>query len=237
MQEASQAQLAERIRIIQLDINDAEQVSAAAAEMKQIYGRLDLLVNNAGEAVGGMVEELALDAWRRQMETNFFGTIAVTRNMLPLMRHTGQSRIILMSSISGVIGFPGYGPYASSKFAIEGFGESLSLEVMAFGMDVVIVQPGAFGTPIWKKSFGELQVTEGSPYKGLLQDVLDYSERTARDSGNPVEVARLVARIAGMRRPKFRYCLPQGTLWTAWAKQLLPDRLFQRIVYRMLRRR
>lgn len=94
-----------------------------------------------------------------------------------------------------------------------------------------------YGTPIWNKSFGGLTVKEGSPYSGLLKGVLDYSERTARGSGDPQEVARLVAKIASMSKPRFRYTLPRGTRLTAWIKGVLPDRLFQRIVYRMLDRR
>ncbi|MBX4146269.1 SDR family oxidoreductase [Paenibacillus lautus] len=237
MTRAEQADVVKRIHVFQLDICLEEQVKAAAWELEQKFGRLDVLVNNAGEAVGGMVEEVPLSDWRKQLETNLFGTVSVTQHMLPLLRKTGRSKIILMSSISGVVGFPGYGPYAASKFALEGFGESLSMELMPFGIDVVLIQPGAYGTPIWNKSFGELTVKEGSPYSGLLKGVLDYSERTARGSGDPQEVARLVANIASMSKPRFRYTLPRGTRLTAWIKGVLPDRLFQRIVYRMLDRR
>lgn len=237
MTRAEQADVVERIHVFQMDICLEEQVKAAAWELEQKFGRLDVLVNNAGEAVGGMVEEVPLSGWRKQLETNFFGTVSVTQHMLPLLRKTGRSKVILMSSISGVVGFPGYGPYAASKFALEGFGESLSMELMPFGINVVLIQPGAYGTPIWNKSFGELTVKEGSPYSGLLKGVLDYSERTARGSGDPQEVARLVANIASMSKPKFRYTLPRGSRLTAWIKGVLPDRLFQRIVYRMLDRR
>lgn len=235
--QAEQADVTGRIHIFRLDICAEEQVKAAASALEQKFGRLDVLVNNAGEAVGGMVEEVPLGGWRKQMETNFFGTVSVTQHMLPLLRKTGRSKIILMSSISGRVGFPGYGPYAASKFALEGFGESLSMELMPFGIDVVLVQPGAYGTPIWNKSFGELAVKEGSPYSGLLKGVLDYSERTARESGDPQEVARLVASISSMTKPRFRYTLPRGTRLTARIKGLLPDRLFQRIIYRLLSRR
>lgn len=234
---AEEAGIAERIHLLQLDICDDEQVRAAAVDIGQRFGRLDVLVNNAGEAVGGMVEEVPLSGWRTQMETNFFGTVAVTQHMLPLLRQTEKSKIILMSSISGVIGFPGYGPYAASKFAIEGFGESLSMELMPFGIDVVLVQPGAYGTPIWDKGFGGLEIAERSPYSGLLKGVLDYSRRTAKNSGDPREVARLVASIASTAKPRFRYTLPRGTRLTVRIKRLLPDRLFQRIIYRMLGRR
>ncbi|KOR82553.1 SDR family oxidoreductase [Paenibacillus solani] len=233
---AEEAGIAERIHLFQLDICDEEQVKATAVDIGQRFGRLDVLVNNAGEAVGGMVEEVPLSGWRRQMETNFFGTVSVTQHMLPLLRQTEKSKIIIMSSISGVIGFPGYGPYAASKFAIEGLGESLSMELMPFGINVVLIQPGAYGTPIWDKSFGGLETAESSPYSSLLKGVLEYSRRTAKNSGDPQEVARLVASIASMSKPRFRYTLPRGTRLTAWIKGVLPNRLFQRIIYRMLGR-
>lgn len=107
MTRAEQAGVAERIHRVRLDICDEEQVRAVALHLEQRFGRLDVLVNNAGEAVGGMVEEVPLSGWRRQMETNFFGTVSVTQHMLPLMRRTENSKIILMSSISGVVGFYG----------------------------------------------------------------------------------------------------------------------------------
>lgn len=234
--QAEVAGVADRMRIIPLDICCEAQVQAAARDVEREFGRLDVLVNNAGIAVGGFVEDVPIPEWRRQLETNVIGTVAVTQGMLPLMRQTGKSRIILISSISGVVGFPGYGPYAASKFALEGLGESLAMELMPLGLDVVLVQPGAYGTPIWGKSFGELKTKEGSPYALMLQRVLAYSERTARESGDPLEVAKLVARIAGMVRPKFRYRLPRGTRLTGWIKACLPDRFFQRVIVRLLGR-
>lgn len=226
--------LSERLHPLQLDICSEEQIAQASAYLERVFGRLDLLVNNAGEAVGGIVEEVPLEVWRRQMETNFFGTVAVTQSMLPLLRATGNTKIIMLSSISGVIGFPGYGPYAASKFAIEGFSESLSMELLPLGVDVVLVQPGAYGTPIWGKSFGAIQTGSDSPYSDVLSDVLAYSMRTAEHAGDPADVARLVVRIASMRKPKFRYLLPRATQWSAWMKRLLPDRMFQRVVMRLL---
>jgi len=234
LQQAAKFGVAERIRVIELDICSEAQVLAAARFAEEELGRLDVLVNNAGIAVGGFVEDVPLSEWRRQLETNVIGTVAVTQSMLPLMRRTGKSKMILISSISGVVGFPGYGPYAASKFAVEGLGESLAMELMPLGIDVVLVQPGAYGTPIWGKSFGELKVREGSPYSGMLKRVLAYSERTAKESGDPLEVARLVARIAGMDHPRFRYRLPRSTRLTGRIKAWLPDRFFQRLIVRLL---
>ncbi|SMF72270.1 NADP-dependent 3-hydroxy acid dehydrogenase YdfG [Paenibacillus uliginis N3/975] len=234
---AREAGLESRIHVVTLDICEPELVKNAVLEIEKLWGRLDLLVNNAGEAVGGFVEEVPLEAWRKQMDVNFFGTVSVTQAALPLIRRTGKGRIIFMSSISGVVGFPGYGPYASSKFAVEGFGECLSLELQPLGIDVVLIEPGAYGTAIWSKGFSDISAQEGSPYRAMLDDVLNFSKATAKSSGDPREVAHLVGEIARMKSPRFRYRLPKGTRMTVTAKLLLPYRMFQRIVLKTLSRK
>lgn len=234
MTSAIEAGLESRIHVVRLDVCKPELIEQAVSEIQNRWGRLDLLVNNAGEAVGGFIEEVSLDAWRKQMDVNFFGTVSVTQIALPLMRKTPKSRIIFMSSISGVVGFPGYGPYASSKFAVEGMAECLSLELQPLGMDVVLIEPGAYGTPIWGKGFSDIKAEAGSPYHKMLNNVLDFSRNTAEKSGDPQEVARLVGEIARSASPKFRYRVPFGTRMTIVAKLLLPYRLFRHIVLRTL---
>lgn len=231
---AKEAGLESRIHIMKVDVCEHELIKNAMLEIDHRWGRLDLLVNNAGEAVGGFVEEVPLEAWRKQMDVNFFGTVAVTQLALPIMRKTPKSKIIFMSSISGVVGFPGYGPYASSKFAIEGLAECLSLELQPLGMDVVLIEPGAYGTPIWSKGFSDIKAKEGSPYYSMLNRVLRFSQKTAEKSGDPREVARLVGEIARNASPKFRYRLPFGTRMTIAAKMMLPYRFFRRIVLNTL---
>lgn len=237
MRSASEAGVESRIHVVRLDVCNPELIGNAILEIDKRWGRLDLLVNNAGEAVGGFVEEVSLDAWRKQMDVNFFGTVSVTQTALPVMRKTPRSRIIFMSSISGVVGFPGYGPYASSKFAVEGMAECLSLELQPLGMDVVLIEPGAYGTPIWGKGFSDIKAEDGSPYRKMLNKVLDFSRATADNSGDPREVARLVGEIARSASPRFRYRLPFGTRMTVAAKLLLPYRFFRRIVLRTLNKR
>lgn len=234
---AREAGLESRIHVVRMDVCERELITEAITAVDNRWGRLDLLVNNAGEAVGGFVEEVSLEAWRKQMDVNFFGTVAVTQAALPLMRKTGNGRIIFMSSISGVIGFPGYGPYASSKFALEGFAECLSLELHPLGMDVVLIEPGAYGTSIWSKGFSDITAQEGSPYRSMLEQVLSFSKATAEDSGDPREVARLVGKVARKSSPRFRYMMPMSTQITAAAKLLLPYRFFQRIVLRTINKK
>ncbi|MCJ8013908.1 SDR family oxidoreductase [Paenibacillus sp. KQZ6P-2] len=236
LETAEQAGVHTRIRTVQLDVTQDSDVKQAAAYIKDQFGRLDVLVNNAGTAYGGFIEEVPAEVWLEQMNTNFHGMVRMTQAVLPLMRERRKGRIIQMSSISGRIGFPGYGPYASSKFAVEGFSECLALETEPFGIDVVIVEPGAYGTPIWEKGFTQMSTTSGLPYQAMLDKVLAFSQKSAQQGGDPREVARLVAHIACLKRPAFRYALPRSTRLTIRAKAALPGRLFQKIMASVLGR-
>lgn len=234
---AQEAGVHELISVVELDVTNEEQVGLVVSGIIECYGRIDVLVNNAGTAYGGFIEEVPLRVWKEQLETNFFGVVKVTQAVLPVMRKRGKGRIIQMSSISGQIGFPGFAPYVSSKFAVEGFSECLALEVKSQGIDVVVVEPGAYGTPIWEKGFTQMSAAESSPYQGMLERVKAFSRRSAEEGGDPGEVARLVADIAGMKHPGFRYALPRSTWLTLKAKSLLPDRLLQRMMSSVLSRK
>lgn len=221
----------ERITVFRMDVTDETSVrTAVRLASGQLGGSLDVLVNNAGAAWGGFAEEVPLDVWREQMETNFIGAVSVTRAILPLMRERGRGHIIQMSSISGVVGFPGFAPYAASKFALEGFSESLALEVRPFGIQVSIVEPGAYGTAIWDKGFARISAAPQSPYAAMLEALLAYARRSAEGGGDPLEVARRVGSIACSRRPKLRYRLPTSAALTMTARKWLPARWFGRLV-------
>lgn len=226
--------VADRIRCLRLDVTEHSAIGPAMDEIVRRYGRLDLLVNNAGLAVGGFVEEVPMEEWRRQMETNLFGVIAVTRAVLPTMRAQRRGMVINISSVSGLSGFPGYAPYAASKFAVEGFSESLRHEMRPFAVRVVLVEPGAYRTPIWSKGIGGIRTSQSSPYRTQLEAVLRYSRKAAETAPDPQEVADLIARIAGMRTPRLRYALGQGSRLLICAKALLPWKWLERIVDKAL---
>lgn len=125
VQQAEQAGVLGQIHLVTMDVTDTASIESAVSEIIEKFGRVDVLVNNAGFAVGGFMEEVSMEEWRRQMDTNFFGLVEVTKNIIPLMRKQQTGTIINVSSVSGLFGFPGYAPYAASKFAVEGFSESL----------------------------------------------------------------------------------------------------------------
>ncbi|GAA3399787.1 SDR family oxidoreductase [Paenibacillus hodogayensis] len=218
------------IEVVRLDVTDEETVERVVADALTRYGELDVLVNNAGFALGGFIEELSMDDWRRQMETNFFGLVAMTKAVLPHMRVRGSGTIVNIGSVSGRAGFPGYAPYAASKFAVEGFSESLRHEMAPYGVNVVLVEPGAYKTPIWSKGLAHIRTSADSPYANTLQNVLNYSERAARTAPDPQQVADLVGRLVRVRAPRLRYALGQGAKPMLWAKALLPWKWFERII-------
>lgn len=235
VQQAEQAGILERLHLLALDVTDEDSVTSATQAALELGGRIDVLVNNAGFAVGGFVEEVGMEAWRRQMETNFFGLIAVTKAVLPIMRDQSSGLIINVSSVSGLTGFPGYGPYAASKFAVEGFSESLRQEMLSYGVRVVLVEPGSFRTPIWGKGIAGIHSPEGSPYRARLEEVLRYSRRSAETAPDPQKVADLIARITAKRAPRLRYPVGRGSRVLMIGKALLPWKVLEGIISKSLR--
>ncbi len=233
--QAVQEGLQKQIQYVQLDVNGEATIAPAITAVLQQYGRLDVLINNAGYAVGGFVEHVPMSAWRSQLETNVFGVIAVTRAVLPIMRRQRSGLIINMSSISGIAAFPGYAPYATSKFAIEGFSESLRQEMARFGVRVVLVEPGAYRTAIWNKGLASIHTAEDSPYTDHLEAVLKYSRQSAVHAPDPQQVAQLIGRLVNKRRPRLRYAVGRGTGVLVIARRLLPWSWLEHIIDRTLR--
>jgi NAD(P)-dependent dehydrogenase (short-subunit alcohol dehydrogenase family) len=136
----------DRALAVALDVTHADQIDSAVAAALERFGRIDVLVNNAGYGSIGAVEELDMDDLRSLMETMFFGAVALTKAVLPHMRERGSGAIVQMSSQGGQVTFPGYGAYCAAKYALEGMSEALADEVAPLGIRVLIVEPGAFRT-------------------------------------------------------------------------------------------
>src|ERR1051325_9386967 len=143
------AGMSERIDVRELDVTHFAAIPEFVAAVLRDYQRIDVLVNNAGFAVGGFAEDIQLEELRLQFETNFFGAVAMTKAVLPLMRQQQSGHIIQISSIGGLQGAISVSSYCASKHALEGWSESLRLEVNPLGIKVVLVEPGAFDTGVW----------------------------------------------------------------------------------------
>ncbi|NEN86367.1 SDR family oxidoreductase [Paenibacillus elgii] len=231
---AERSGVQELIDIMPLDVTDHEAIGQTVGSIVKTYGRIDVLVNNAGFAVGGYVEDVPMEQWRQQLETNVFGMIAATKAVLPHMRERRSGCIVNVSSVSGRSGFPGYAPYSTSKFAVEGFSESLRLEMKPFGVNVVLIEPGAYKTDIWQKGFDSMCSSEASPYRPLLEKVLRYSKQAAATAPDAAEVAETIVRVVRSKRPKLRYPLGRGAKLALRSKALLPWRWYESIVLRLL---
>ncbi|MBB6673259.1 SDR family oxidoreductase [Cohnella nanjingensis] len=228
---AEQAGVSARVRPIALDVTSESQARAAAETIVREAGAIDALVNNAGFAAGGFVEEVPLAKWREQFETNLFGVIAATQAVLPAMRRQGGGRIVLVSSVSGKIGFPSMGPYAASKHALEGLGETMRLELAPFGIAVSLILPGPYKTAIWRKGLsGGAPPDEASPYAAYYARLLPQIERSGANGGDPDLVARTIVRALTAARPKLRYLPSRAEYRTLAAKRFLPWRWIEAAV-------
>ncbi|MFJ5714773.1 SDR family oxidoreductase [Neobacillus sp. NPDC093127] len=234
LERAKENKVADFIRIQPLDVTSTD----ATDHFKTIlsdYPSVDVLVNNAGFAQGGFSEELSLEDYRQQFETNFFGVIAVTNAVLPFMRARNQGRIINMGSISGRIGFPGLSAYTSSKHALEGYSESLRLELKPFGIDVSIIEPGSYHTNIWT-SVDQMDIHPDSPYLSYIVSMLNEMETGKAEHGNPIEVAKLVAQIASQQKtPALRYLIGKGVKKNLFLKTILPWKTIEAVIIKKLK--
>jgi NAD(P)-dependent dehydrogenase (short-subunit alcohol dehydrogenase family) len=223
------------------DVTDEAAVLAAAREVRAALNgeTLSGLVNNAGVAVAGPVLELAADEFRRQMDVNVIGPIIATQAFGPLLGSDPSlkgkpGRIVMMSSVAGKNGNPLMSAYSASKFAIEGLSESLRREMMLFGIDVVIIAPGAVKTPIWSKAEEvDISVFRNSPFFPALERIRKYMLQLG-ETGLPAEkIAEAIAGALTSASPKVRYQItpdPMRHLMTA----ILPKRMIDRIIAKRL---
>ncbi len=223
------------------DVTDETAVLAAAREVRAALNGETLtgLVNNAGIAVAGPVLELAADEFRHQMDVNVIGPIIATQAFGPLLGSDPslkgpKGRIVMISSVAGRNGNPLTGAYSASKHAIEGLSESLRREMMLFGIDVIVVAPGAVKTPIWSKAEEvDISAYQNSPFMPALQRIRKFMLKLG-ETGLPAEtIAKAIADALTTARPKVRYQLtpdPMRHLVTG----VLPKRMVDRIIARRL---
>ena len=223
------------VEVIKLDVTDNAEVNNAIARiLEKCEGRLDAVVQNAGIVKVSVFEEMTECDIRKVMDTNFHGVLSVTKAVLPAMRKQGKGRVVMMSSSSAFAGEPMNSIYCASKFAIEGWAESLAYEVSAFNIDVVLIEPGAYRTRMWNEIV--FQQSNDSHYAYFTKQVekaaRNHALRTARD---PQEVADKVAHCLEIDRPRFRN--PVGPVgFVGWLfKGKLPSALIKKMMERYLR--
>lgn len=226
-------------RGVTLDVEQLDVTSeGAGGKIKELilkYGPLFALVNNAGIAIGGAFEEQSEADLREQFETNVFGLMTVTRAVLPSMRAAGRGRIINISSLSGRVAFPLLSAYAATKHAVEGFSEALRWELEPFGIDVCLVEPGTFKTPIFfdNQRRGE-HVSEAGPYAAINETVQRLILEDAAKAPPPDAVAKAVARLVVEPSPRFRTLVGMDARTLVTLRRMVPDRLFASGIRRLM---
>jgi NAD(P)-dependent dehydrogenase (short-subunit alcohol dehydrogenase family) len=228
----------EGIEPLRLDVTSEADVAAAAERAGE---RLDGLVNNAGIAIAGPIEALPVEEWRRQLEVNVVGQVAVTRALLPAIL-AARGRIVNMSSISGRSAAPLLGPYAASKFALEAVTDALRRELRGDGVEVVSILPGGIATPIWHKSLAEadahmaqLDAAQERRYGSLIAAVRKQAQKAATDGVDPGAVAAVVETALSAPRPRTRYVIGREARVLAALTRVLGDRALDALVARALR--
>jgi NAD(P)-dependent dehydrogenase (short-subunit alcohol dehydrogenase family) len=228
------AGLSERVSFVQLDVTDLASIEAAVKSvLAQTGNALDAVVHNAGIAVAAVLEDLSDADIRRVMDTNFFGVLKLTRALLPIFRAQRRGRIVLVSSQSALAGQPGNSMYCASKWALEGWAESLAYEVDPFGIDVVLIEPGPYRTEIWNST--KWVVPANSAYLPWLKRLRQAADRhQAQTSRDPKEVAAVIAKALEARRPRFRYQVGPFAKLDYFLRGKMPTKLIRRGTTRYL---
>jgi NAD(P)-dependent dehydrogenase (short-subunit alcohol dehydrogenase family) len=234
-QAASAAGVRPYIDIRRLDVTEFDLIQPFVEKVVRDYGRIDVLVNNAGFAVAGFAEDLTLGEIRSQFETNFFGHVMMTKAVLPTMRQQHSGHIIMVSSISGLHGAFSISSYSASKFALEGWSESLRMELNSLGIKVVLVEPGSYETDIWTRNARIARKTlDGtSPNRDRGHKMRDRIQ--ALPKRDPKIVARAIVRIAQDPNPRLRYVLGPDAHIQLWLKRVLPWKWHEKFVARLLK--
>ena len=189
------------LALLQLDITDAEQAKAAIAEAVDRFGRIDVLVNNAGNSVLGNFEDLSTSDFERQLATNFFGVVHVLHAALPVMRKQRAGHIINISSVAGGVGLTHCSAYSASKFAVEGLSMAIASEVERFGIRMTIVEPGFFRTSLLDKRNAEVIDSRIEDYVGENTTSATWAAYDGTQQGDPRKLGQALVQIAAMDRP------------------------------------
>ena len=228
---ARAAGVLERIEIHALDVTNAGHIEAIASEVGERPVPLDAIVNNAGFALPGFADDVTDAELRQQFDTNFFGAVAVTRAFLPQLRRQGFGHIVMISSVSGRMGFAGVGSYSASKFALEGWTESLRYEMMPLGIQVVLIEPGAFETDIWTRNakIAENLLRPESPNAARMPG-WRAKVQGERKKADPKPVVDRIVAVLENPRPKLRYVVGKDAKLGLLLRSVLPWSAFERVI-------
>ena len=216
-----------KIDVLELDVDDENSIKTAIKKILDEKQRIDVLVNNAGWGLWGCVEDVSIDEFKKQFETNFFSVIRLVQEVGPSMRTQGSGKIINISSVAGRIGFPASPAYISSKFALEGLSESLRLELSPFGVDVIIIEPGVIKTNFFNPVKLAKKSESGTAYKDITVKVISGVKMMAEMGTPPKEVADAIIKSINDDKPLPRYIVGNDASMFLEAKKSKTDIEFE----------
>ncbi|THF56537.1 SDR family oxidoreductase [Pseudothauera rhizosphaerae] len=224
----------DRLAFVSLDVSDEAQAKTAVQEAVGHFGRIDVLVNNAGYSMLGNFEELVTSDIERQFATNIFGVMHVLRAVLPIMRRQRTGRVINIGSLAGVTGFAHCGAYAATKFAVEGLSLSVAQEVEPFGIRITVVEPGAFRTGLLETGHAKYGLNTIEDYAGTGDVAQAWAALDGRQPGDPAKLGEALVRIANMADPPRQFLAGSDAL--AIVEPVLETRLHELNAHRGLSR-
>jgi NAD(P)-dependent dehydrogenase (short-subunit alcohol dehydrogenase family) len=213
---------------LEMDVSDNTSVQSGVELVMEKGGGIDVLINNAGIGYMAVIEEIRLEDFRRQFEINLFGVLRVTQAVLPHMRERRRGRILMMSSAAGLVSPPTYGAYSSSKHALEGFSNALRLEMYAFDVEVILIEPGYIVTN-FQQTAKELaqpyfERVKTSPYAKIYSGALAGSDQgRGHSKTTPEDCAKVMLEAIEAPHPKARYLVTPTAKWISFGKRILPD--------------
>ena len=213
------------LKVIELDVDNDDSVQNAVETIIEEKQRIDVLVNNAGWGIWGTAEDVSIEEFRAQFETNFFSVVRMIQKVAPIMRKQGTGDIVNISSIAGRIGFPVSTAYISSKFAIEGLSESLRYELGPFGIDVIIIEPGVIKTNFFDSMKTAKKADDA--YKEITEKVISGVKMMAEMGTPPKEVANVIIKSLKEEKPLPRYVVGNDAAMFLEAKKMKTDIEFE----------
>ena len=215
------------LKVIELDVDDEQSTENAIKSIIDEKERIDVLVNNAGWGLWGTAEDVSLDEFREQFETNFFSVVRIIQKVAPVMRKQGSGNIVNISSVAGRIGFPVSTAYISSKFALEGLSESIRFELGQFGVNVIIIEPGVIKTKFFDSMRTAKKADEGETYRDITHKVVTGVKMMAEMGTPPKEVANVIINAIKQEKPLPRYIVGNDAMMFLEAKKMKTDIEFE----------
>ena len=215
------------LKVIELDVDNHDSVQNAVKTIIEEKQRIDVLVNNAGWGIWGTAEDVSIEEFREQFETNFFSVVRMIQKVAPIMRKQGSGNIVNISSIAGRIGFPVSTAYISSKFAIEGLSESLRYELGPFGINVIIIEPGVIKTNFFDSMRTAKKADQTNTYRDITIKVISGVKMMAEMGTPPKEVASVIIKSLKEEKPLPRYVVGNDAAMFLEAKKMKTDIEFE----------